>query len=464
MAFQGKTPAEKFRTKINNLLQDKSIKESNNTIKARNRVLFRFNSSKVKYGRTRYYPTKVVALVQDDFAVTIPLTDPNLSLFSSNLSNPPKGAKTVVRLFRQATDMSVSEIELGAAENDYDNGRLSMTKELYLQLNTINREESVDKSIRFRNRALPFLNSTYGLALDTAEASRDYSLLLEEIIASGEFTQQDIASLITKLDTGEFNDIVIAKQVNKQVEWLIDIVQEIIDTPVLNKATAQNLGKQHFGFSKTSITGPEHLMEKILTKYGRNSLFGVPVLINTDKYVTHAHGLSRSQFDIILINHLCDLELVELKRPDAVVLDFDENRAKFYASKDLSVAVSQAERYVSAVNKDNDEDYKIDGMKIRAFLNSKVGGTMTVEICRPSAIIVIGTFQTLAKDYDTLKDSTKKKFSQEQYNCNYLQAYKELKSAFKNIQIITYSELLETARARLAIERQTPNKSDAGDD
>jgi hypothetical protein len=191
------------------------------------------------------------------------------------------------------------------------------------------------------------------------------------------------------------------------------------------------------------------MVEKILTKYGKYTLFGVPVLLNTDKYVVNTRGLSRSQFDIILVNHLSDIEVVELKRSDTTILDYDEGRKKFYASKDLSIAVSQAERYISAVYRENDDDYKINNQKIRDFLNSEIGGVMAVEIVRPKALIILGSFLTIAPDYDKLEDKTKRKVSSIDYNINYLQAYKELKDAYKNIHILTYSELIENARTRL---------------
>lgn len=239
------------------------------------------------------------------------------------------------------------------------------------------------------------------------------------------------------------------------MKWLIDTLQGIIDEPHLTVPLAKELGHKYFGFLKTDIKGPEHLMEMILTKYGQYTIFGAPVLLNTDKYVMHKLGLPRSQFDIILINHLSDLEVVELKRPDAIVLDYDEGRAKFYPSKDLSIAVAQAERYISAVHKDNDEDYKIDSLKIREYINREIGGSMTVEIVRPSALIVMGSYQSLANNYNELSAKAKAKTTLGNYTKNYLQAYKELKNSFRNISITSYSELLDSARTRLIIEKES---------
>jgi len=450
MARQLKSPAEKLQTKIRNLLSDNiAISDSNGRIKVENKTLFTYSPTRIKYNKYRYYPSKIDSIAEEDFEVQFLLNNENLSLLGSNIANPPNGAKVIIDLFRKSGRPRISKVIIGSLENSIDDINLSVTKDFYETVLRINKEESKDKAIRFNNRIQPFLQSCFNISSSSQTIVRDYSLLLEEIIASGQVTQQDIITLTNRLDQGNSINVVVERQIIKQAEWLIEKIQEILDEGKINTIKAKELGNRHFGFPKISITGPEHLMEKILTKYGKYTLFGVPVLLNTDKYVVHSGNLSRSQFDIILINHLSDIEVVELKRPDTTVLDYDENRGKFFASKDLSIAVSQAERYISAVYKDNDEDYKINNQKIKDFLNSQIGGTMTVEICRPKALIILGSFLTIAPDYNSLDPKTQSKVSSDAYNTNYLQAYKELKDAYKNIHILTYSELVENARTRL---------------
>lgn len=450
MARQIKTSLEKLKTKINNLVSsDSSIKDIRQKIKVGTKTLFSYDTEYIKYTKNRYFPSKIVSLIEEDFEVHFPLTSENLNLLGTNISNPPRGAKLIIDLFRKNSNPRIDRVVIGSQLNCIDNNEVSVTKEFYETINQINKEEGKDKAVRFNNRTKPFLQANFHITSNSITVDRDYSLLLSEIIASGQVSQQDIIELTSKLDLGNNINVVVEKQIIKQAEWLIEKIQEILDEGKLNTQRAKDLGNQYFGFPKVSVTGPEHLMEKILTKYGKYTLFGVPVLLNTDKYVINTRGLTRSQFDIILVTHLSDVEVIELKRSDATVLDFDENRGKFYASKDLSIAVSQAERYISAVYRDNDEEYKINNLKIRDFLNSQIGGVMTVEICRPKALIIMGSYHTLAPDYNKLEDKTKRKFSCSDYNTNYLQAYKELKEAYKNIHILTYSELIETARTRL---------------
>jgi hypothetical protein len=415
MAFKKKTTFEKFETKVKNLISDKRFNESSKRIKFKNHKLFEYNARAVKYGQKRCYITKIEPIGQEDFNVTIFLSEDNLKLFSSNIANPPTQTRVLMDLFRKALNKIFTQLYIGVEENKIVGNSIYVTNELYQIIVNINKEEGKDKAARFFNRSIPFLKSHYGIQPKVKEADRDYDLLLKELIVSGNINQEDILELSNKLKVGNNSDIIIKQQVHKQVQWLIDNIQIIIDEKKITRASAKELGNKYFGFLKTEIKGPEHLMEKILTKYGQYTIFGSPILLNTDKYVVNELGLPRSQFDIILLNHLSDLEVVELKRPDIPILDYDEGRNKFYASKELSVAISQAERYISAVYKDNDEEYKMDNLKIREYINKQIGGEMTVEIVRPTALIVIGSYQSIAMDYELVPQKIQKKVSRENY-------------------------------------------------
>jgi len=449
-----KSPSEKIQTKINKLKADPAITEHRRKIKVRNRVLFEYSSRLIKYTKRRYYPTKVDSLIEDYFIVKIPLNHENLNILGSNIINPPFGAKKVIELFRSVSVTLFDTIMIGAPENKISGKTISITKELYDTILKIDKEEGKDKKARFTSRIAPFLKSDYNLTIDIDLIGRNYSLLLQEMIASGELTQTDLIALSNKLESGETNQIIIERQINKQVKWLIETIEELLEDTSLNIDKAKDFGNDKFGYTKISIAGPEHLIEKILSDYGQSTLFGVPALLNTDKYVVTSSSQSRSQFDLILITHLGDIEVVELKRTDETILDYDSSRGKFFPSKSLSIAVAQAERYISAVTKDNDDEYLIEGKKIREYINEQVGGTMFIEAVRPTALILIGSWETLTKDYNKLTAETRRKVSKLDYNDNGLRAYKEIKNSYRNIKILNYSELLEHARTRLEIMRE----------
>lgn len=445
-----KTPQEKLITKINHLKDDSSIEILSDRVKIRNKIFFRYNDEIIEYTKKRYYPTKKEDIVDDDYITKILLDDKTINILGTNIINPPKGVDIIITAFRALISKQIDTILIGDT-NAFEGNTIQISYDLYNEIIKIDKSERDEKKIRFSNRIIPFINDRLGMQLEKLDSEIDYSLLLNEFLTSGEFTEDDILALSAKISSGNLNRIVIEKQITKQAEWLLTNIQNIIDTLPLTTEIAKKLGKKYFGFSKIEISGPEHLLEKILTEFGKTVIFGAPYLINTNKYIVNKSKiqLSRSQFDLILVNHLADIQVVELKRSDKILLEFDYSRNKFYPSSDLSIAISQAERYISAVLHENDEEYLINDMRIRDYLNTLVGGDIQIDICRPSALIVIGVIQNLAKDYDSLSVTKKNKYTKEEYDKNMFQAYKEIKGAFKNIQITTYSELVETARLRL---------------
>jgi hypothetical protein len=445
-----KTIEQKLRTKL--LKIDNSIfKITKKQVKVGSNILFKYSPVEIEYTKTRFFPSLKEEIRTEDFLVTILLDSSTLNILSSNICKPPKGAKIVLDVIRNIKP-NIDHIVIGGEQCRIEGNSLFITNSIYLTFLSINREESVDKKVRVRNRVAPFLKEKFALECETQESDRDYSLLLQEVIASKKISQNDIVALTNELEVGENNEVVIKNQINKQAEWLLDSMQAIIDKPKLSKNDAQNLGHELFGFPKATISGPEALMEKILTKYGQHIIFGVPALLNTKKYVISATGFSNCQFDLILINYLSDIEIVELKRPDEYLFEYDSSRGKFYMSKTLSIATAQSERYISTFYKDNDPDFKIDGKNIKEYIDSKFGGTIVLSICRPKALIIIGAIHRLAKNYDDLLPSEKSKVSKRNYNKNLEAAYKELKASFKNIEITTYTEIIEGARLRSQLE------------
>lgn len=452
-----KHPKEKFETKIRNSITYYENEYSvlpisdDGKLSIEGRLIFNYDDERVLYGKIRHYPnsSEERKWKDDSYTVEIPLTHENLALFGQNLFLPPRDISILNKLFEYQPDHFI----IGSDENTFTGGTLSVTLELYNTLKKINSEEGRERQQRFSERAYPIVNSAYGTSFEIRENKKDYGLLLKECIASGEFNQEDILEFADHLEHGNSKRVLIEKHVNKQAEWLINKIEELLEIQGITKPQAKDFGNENFGYTKNSITGAEHLIEKILSDYGQYCLFGVPALLNTDKYVLSDKVVSRSQFDLLLITHLGDVEVVELKKPDERILDFDTSRRKFYPSKALSIAIAQSERYISAVIHDNDEEYKIEGKKIRDYLHEKIGGLIYIETIRPNALILIGSWMTICKDYEDQTNSIKSILTKEEYMNDARRAYQELKSSFKNIKILNYSELLEHARTRFELTK-----------
>ena len=438
---------DKLKTKLNNLLRNEGVSIKQNKIFFKEAEVFSYSNSLIQYGKTRVAVNNIDPFYEDDYEVCIILGHDTLKLLSGNLLKPPSGARVLYGIF--GGYVSIKKITIGSEFNSFEEGNFSITRDLYSTIVGINKEEGKDKVVRVKNRTLPFLGNKFDVEVDSSimEIDRNYTFLLEEIIANGKLDSKSILALTKGLEAGEDSRIVIKQEVHKQTDWLLKILREIIDYPKFGKLLARQYGSLYFNYLQKNIAGPEHLMEKILSDYGKNILFGVPALFNTDKYVV-SQKLPRVQFDILLIDNLSDIQVVELKRTDAFVLDYDVSRNKFYPTKDLSVAIGQSERYITTLYKDNDLDFKIKGQKIKDYIHTEVGGNVELNVTRPSAIIIIGAINRLAKEYDSL-NKDKRPSTRKKYQDNLSQAYRELRNTHKNIKIITYSELVEGAELRL---------------
>jgi len=444
---------EKFQTRLNNFLRKQDgFLLSENKILFNDKEIFFFeevNDSLVilKYTKNGVRPTNIEPFYDIDYKLEIKLNHDNLNFLSLNLLRP---LKYIPKIFNYIKDnVEVNEIIFGDNETRIEDGVCYVTNQFYNDFKVINDEESRDERQRVKTRINPFFNRYFNIQFESELLEKDYGVLLNEIIASESLTEDNIINITKQLKPGVKAEVVIGEKIKKQAKWLINILREIIDTPKLNQKITRELGNKHFYYPKTSIQGPEHLLEKILSDHGQNIIFGVPALLNTNKYVISERIASRVQFDLILIDELSDVQIVELKRPDQIVLDFDSSRNKFFPSKTLSVAIGQSERYISTILRENDEEYKIDGKKIREYIEENVAGITELFITRPTALIIIGRIQDLAKKYEDQTEKVKNSLTKKEYEKNLDQAYRELRSTHKNIKIITYSELINGAELRL---------------
>lgn len=455
-----KTFFKKFKTKLDKLLVTEPwVKDNNWKVKFRWRIFFSYDNNGISYWKYRYFKTKQKSLDDNWKIVYLKFSDQVISSLNSNLLNPPRNIEKILMKFNKLTWSDIQKIIIWNDNNyDVETQTLNISDWLYSNLWLIIKEEWIDKEVKISNRFSNFIPSIPWLnLLDTNKTTNEtnYKLLLNEIVTSWKIKSADIKELFNNIESGNDTKYVLEKTINKQANWLIESIQTIIDEDKLTRDNAKELWNKLFWYSKASIKGPEHLMEKILTDYWKNVLFWVPVLLSMKKYIQNnvENWRSKSQFDILLIDHLSEIQIVELKRPDTFILEYDSNRWKFYLSKDLSIAVAQAENYISLVYKDHDIDYKIDWKLLRDYINDEIWGThMPYESCRPTALIIIWSCNKIAENFDLLPDKIKQKVWKESYERNRNLAYREISSAFKNIKIITYSDLLDMARTRLAID------------
>lgn len=450
---------EKLLIRINKVNDKNIIRDGNKLFLCddnNNRIeIVEFDEEKITYNNKVYSPTKIEKYYIMDYSITFILNRNTLGMLSSNIIVPPRIVNSIVYNISQLLNKEVSKVIIGYGTTKYNEGILYISISDYETLKKIIREEKRDRNYNIKRRFSIYLNESLNIDVIEEEEKIDYNLLIYEGIATGKIDIDSAIKILNSSENIQAKNVIINNQINKHAKWLIDTIQTIIDTDKITISVARELGNRYFGWPKNSISSSEKLMERILTEYGQNIIFGVPALINIKNYVVNSEGLPRSQFDLLLVNYLHDIEIVELKRPDMYMLEFDERRKKFFWSKDIAIAIGQTERYLSTIIKDNDDTYTIDGKKIKEFINDNVGGILTIdEITRPTAIIIASRNQSIAPPYkETYGDK-------EKYNKNLEMSYKELKASLKNIRIMTYTELIESVRLREIISEETLNNLD----
>jgi hypothetical protein len=146
----------------------------------------------------------------------------------------------------------------------------------------------------------------------------------------------------------------------------------------------------------------------------------------------HAHVIdlnAKADFLPVTIDGFVDV--LELKRPDAQVLEYDQSHDLYYPSRELSKALAQAIHYLRVINENR--------LRLTELWKQDLAGyDIGVEVFRPRAIIVIGR--------------------SEGWNDGQHQAWRNLKTTLQNIELLTFDHVVGRASQFVS---QYDNESEA---
>ena len=138
--------------------------------------------------------------------------------------------------------------------------------------------------------------------------------------------------------------------------------------------------------------------------------------------------------DFLLINQDMFLDVLEIKTPMTSLVSFDSNHQNYYLSTELMKAVAQTEKYIDQVS--------AYSLELEKYLSKTL--RFPFGVVRPGGLIIVGS----EKVFENQKDPAKAK-----------EDFRRLRGSFKNIRIITYTELLMGLRNRITILKQMQKKS-----
>lgn len=130
--------------------------------------------------------------------------------------------------------------------------------------------------------------------------------------------------------------------------------------------------------------------------------------------------------DFLLLTQDNFLDVLEIKTPNTPLVVYDSKHDNYFLSSDVSKAVAQAEKYIEQVSRKS--------LEIETYLSRTY--RMPFGVVRPGALILIGSEDGLLKQKNP--DQAKADF-------------RRLRGSFKEVKIITYTELLSGLRNRIGV-------------
>ncbi len=124
--------------------------------------------------------------------------------------------------------------------------------------------------------------------------------------------------------------------------------------------------------------------------------------------------------DFLMVNSEGFADIFEIKTPKLRMLQFDKSHNNFYWSPDASKAIAQIEKYL--------HDSEKNSLSIMDSL-SKRG--ISISLIKPKGILIMGSNEELTDN-------------KEGKGRNKLEDFRILKNSLKNIEIMTYSDLLRS--------------------
>lgn len=138
-------------------------------------------------------------------------------------------------------------------------------------------------------------------------------------------------------------------------------------------------------------------------------------------------GIDRASFpDFLLLTQDNFIDVLEIKTPNTTLVSYDVNHQNYYLSTEVSKAVAQAEKYIEQVARKS--------LEVENYLSKTL--KIPLGIVRPQGLVLIGSEASLYKQSDPEKAK---------------QDFRRLRGAYKDIKIITYTELLVGLRNRIAV-------------
>jgi len=309
----------------------------------------------------------------------------------------------------------------------------------------INRQGSQYKGVIERYLTNQYIAKLFNTDIDSRTLIKkgEFKFIVDRLNLKTKKTGKDIEKYLDKSDLislEELCDFLIKKEVfstsflNRLDDYFIkekltDIItlgNQIIDIKK-DDLTTQKAQKVIEQISPDNeISQMETIWQRYFEKYLLHLIFSYRKIYSKVKFIVEG---DKKYPDFIGINHYRGVDIIEIKTHIKNALTFDKNHDNYAFSSELSKAIIQTINYMDAIILQKFDKDQNDNDVLKSILKEN--------IIRPRGIIIISCDDYLVKGYKEMDEKEKSKV---------IRDFTKLRNSLDNIEIITFSEILNTAK------------------
>lgn len=257
----------------------------------------------------------------------------------------------------------------------------------------------------------------------TDRHKQEFIKMIPEMIKNGEIK-------LKQEDISEMN--------KKQIDEIVELGYDILNR---KRGTEKKLG------IKFDQLHNEIAWQKYFEKYGDYLLFGsTNITEKVEKEVKADRRLTQrtkdSFYDIITLNRYGFLDIVELKKSDFILFQYDDSHDTVYPTKNLSKSISQLINYLMIMPSAYGEEREImleNGEKEK--VRDPLKGAESAK-----GLLIIGNSEHMLSESDFIKVMKVRNIDKNTLKMQMKLYLRELNHSLTHIEIVTYDELLSNLK------------------
>ncbi len=271
----------------------------------------------------------------------------------------------------------------------------------------------------------------------------EFKFIIDRLNLKNKKTEKDFAKYLGKPDLvslEELCDFLVKKEVFSQA-FLNKLDDYFIKEKLTNIVSLGNeiisIGKDDLTTQKAidviekispddPISQMETVWQRYFEKYLLHLIFSYRKIYSKVKFLVDG---DKKYPDFIGINHYRGVDIIEIKTHIKNALVFDRSHDNYAFSSELSKAIIQTTNYMDAIILQKFNEEENDDALLESILKEN--------IIRPRGIIIISSENHLVSGYKRMNEEQRSKVDRD---------FTKLRNSLANIEIITFSEILNTAK------------------